>query len=43
MINDIRTVDTYVKNLIIKLHECKGYIHTVCREGYKSYVKNTNK
>ena len=34
-INDIRTVDTHVKQLRTKLRECKGYIHTVWGVGYK--------
>lgn len=38
-INDIRTVDTHVKQLRTKLRECKGYIHTVWGIGYKFYVK----
>ncbi len=42
-INDIRTVDTHVKQLRTKLRECKGYIHTVWGVGYKFYVKNNGK
>ena len=34
-INDIRTVDTHIKQLRTKLRECKGYLRTVWGVGYK--------
>lgn len=38
-INDIRTVDTHIKQLRTKLRECKGYLRTVWGVGYKFSAK----